>query len=90
MEVIRKMGLADYFLICWDIIRFARSRGIPCLGRGSAANSIVSYCLQITHVDPLAHNLFFERFLNDQRSSLPDFDLDFGTDDREIVLDYNL
>lgn len=88
LEVIHAMHLADYFLICQDIIRFARSRGYPCLGRGSAANSIVSYCLYITHVDPIAHNLFFERFLNEQRTSLPDFDLDFGTEDREKVLDY--
>ncbi|MBN1297559.1 DNA polymerase III subunit alpha, partial [bacterium] len=88
LAVIEKMCLADYFLICWDIIRFARSRNIPCLGRGSAANSIVSYCLYITHVDPITHNLFFERFLNDQRTSLPDFDLDFGTEDRELVLDH--
>ncbi len=88
LTVIRSMQLADYFLICQDIVRFARSRGYPCLGRGSAANSIVSYCLYITHVDPIAHNLFFERFLNDQRTSLPDFDLDFGTEDREKVLDY--
>jgi DNA-directed DNA polymerase III PolC len=88
LTVIRKLDLADYFLICHDIVDYARSRLMPCLGRGSAANSIVSYCLYITHVDPLAHNLFFERFLNDQRTSLPDFDLDFGTEDREEVLDY--
>jgi error-prone DNA polymerase len=88
LAVIRAMNLSDYFLICHDIIRFARSKGFPCLGRGSAANSIVSFCLYITHVDPIAHNLFFERFLNDQRTSLPDFDLDFGTQDREHVLDY--
>ncbi|MBN1878521.1 DNA polymerase III subunit alpha [bacterium] len=88
LGVIQSMQLADYFLICHDIIRFARSRGYPCLGRGSAANSIVSYCLYITHVDPIVHNLFFERFLNEQRTSLPDFDLDFGTEDREKVLDY--
>ncbi len=88
LAVIDKMHLADYFLICWDIVRFARSHRIPCLGRGSAANSIVSFCLHITHVDPIVHNLFFERFLNEQRASLPDFDLDFGTADRERVLDY--
>lgn len=88
LAVIHAMQLSDYFLICHDIIRFARSKGYPCLGRGSAANSIVSFCLYITHVDPIAHNLFFERFLNDQRTSLPDFDLDFGTQDREHILDY--
>jgi DNA-directed DNA polymerase III PolC len=88
LAVIEKLDLADYFLICWDIVRWARERGMPCLGRGSAANSIVSYCLFITHVDPLRHNLFFERFLNDERTTPPDFDIDFGTDDREEVLDY--
>ena len=86
--VIERMDLADYFLLCWDIVRWARLRGMPCLGRGSAANSIVSYCLSITHVDPIRHNLFFERFLNDERTTPPDFDIDFGTDDREEVLDY--
>ncbi len=88
LAVIEKLGLADYFLICHDIVRHARSRDIPCVGRGSAANSIVSYCLFITHVEPIRHNLFFERFLNDQRTSLPDFDLDFGTQDRETILDH--
>jgi DNA polymerase III alpha subunit len=88
LGVIEKLDLADYFLICWDIVRWARERGMPCLGRGSAANSIVSYCLSITHVDPLRHNLFFERFLNEERTTPPDFDIDFGTDDREEVLDY--
>jgi len=88
LDVISRLRLEDYFLVCHDIVRFARERDMPCLGRGSAANSIVSFCLFITHVDPLRHNLFFERFLNLERESMPDFDIDFGTDDREEVLDY--
>ena len=88
LDVIRRLDLTDYFLVCWDLVRFARSHGMPCLGRGSAANSLVSYCLYITHVNPLEHGLFFERFLNLEREGYPDFDIDFGTDDREVVLDY--
>jgi error-prone DNA polymerase len=88
LDVIERLGMASYFLVCWDIMRFARENGMPCLGRGSAANSMVSYCLWITHVNPLEHNLFFERFLNLERGTPPDFDLDFGTEDREEVLDY--
>ncbi|MCK4549433.1 MAG: DNA polymerase III subunit alpha, partial [Candidatus Krumholzibacteria bacterium] len=88
LSVIEDKGLAGYFLICWDIVRFARSRGIRTLGRGSAGNSLVSYALGITHFNPLRHNMFFERFLNPEREHLPDFDLDFGTDDREIILKY--
>ncbi len=88
LSVIEEKGLAGYFLICWDIVRFARSRGIRALGRGSAGNSLVSYSLGITHFNPLRHNMFFERFLNPEREHLPDFDLDFGTDDREVILKY--
>ena len=88
LDVVRAKGLADYFLICWDIVRFARSRGMRSVGRGSAGNSLISYALKITHVNPLRHNLFFERFLNPERTHLPDFDIDFGTDDREEVLRY--
>lgn len=88
LSVIEDKGLAGYFLICWDIVRFARSRGIRTLGRGSAGNSLVSYALGITHFNPLRHNMFFERFLNPEREHLPDFDLDFGTDDRDEVLNY--
>jgi error-prone DNA polymerase len=88
LAVVRAKGLADYFLICWDIVRFARSRGMRSVGRGSAGNSLISYALKITHVNPLRHNLFFERFLNPERTHLPDFDIDFGTDDREEVLRY--
>jgi len=88
LSVVESKGLAGYFLICWDIVRFASSRGLRSLGRGSAGNSILSYALGITHVNPLRHNLFFERFLNPEREKLPDFDIDFGTDDREVVLKY--
>ncbi len=88
LDVIERLGMASYFLVCWDIVRFARSMGMPSLGRGSAANSMVSYCLWITHLNPMKHNLFFERFLNLERSTPPDFDMDFGTDDREKVFDY--
>ena len=86
--MINGKGLADYFLICWDIVRFARGRGMRSVGRGSAGNSIVSYALGITHVNPIRHNMFFERFLNPEREQLPDFDIDFGTEDREEVLKY--
>jgi len=88
LDVIGRLDLAAYFLVCWDLVRFARAHGMACLGRGSAANSLVSYCLYITHVNPLDHNLFFERFLSLEREGFPDFDIDFGTDDREVVLDY--
>jgi DNA polymerase III alpha subunit len=88
LDVIHRLDLTEYFLVCWDLVRFARRHAMPCLGRGSAANSLVSYCLYITHVNPLEHKLFFERFLNLERESFPDFDIDFGTDDREVVLDY--
>ncbi|HEM46521.1 MAG TPA: DNA polymerase III subunit alpha, partial [Alphaproteobacteria bacterium] len=88
LAVVEAKDLADYFLVCWDIVRFARSRGMRSLGRGSAGNSIVSYALEITHVNPLRHDLFFERFLNPEREQLPDIDLDFATDDREEVLAY--
>lgn len=88
LSVVNGKGLADYFLVCWDIVRFARSRGMRSLGRGSAGNSLLSYTLGITHVNPLRHNLFFERFLNPEREQHPDFDIDFATDDREEVLRY--
>ncbi|MCU0640259.1 MAG: PHP domain-containing protein, partial [Candidatus Krumholzibacteria bacterium] len=88
LSVINGKGLADYFLICWDIVRFARGRGMRSVGRGSAGNSIVSYALGITHVNPIRHNMFFERFLNPEREQLPDFDIDFATEDREEVLQY--
>jgi DNA polymerase-3 subunit alpha len=87
--VIRQMGFVSYFLIVWDFIRFARERGIPVgPGRGSGAGSIVAYCLKITNVDPLRYDLLFERFLNPQRISMPDFDIDFCKDGRERVIRY--
>jgi hypothetical protein len=86
--MIRRLGLAGYFLIVWDIVRFARREGVLCQGRGSAANSAVCYCLGITAVDPIGLNLLFERFLSDERQEAPDIDLDFAHRDRELVLQY--
>ncbi len=87
--VIESMGFVSYFLIVWDFIRFARERKIPVgPGRGSAAGSLVAYALGITSVDPLAHDLLFERFLNRERISLPDIDIDFCKDGREEVIRY--
>lgn len=88
LAVIEEKHFAGYFLVVWDIAAEAARRGIPTVGRGSAANSIVSYCLGITHVDPLAHGLFFERFLNPEREDPPDIDLDFPWDQRDEMLDY--
>jgi len=88
LEVIDRLGFAPYFLLVADIARFARRRRIPMVGRGSAANSLVSYALGITDVDPIRYNLFFERFLNPQRNSPPDIDLDFSWRRRDEVLDY--
>ena len=89
MKVIEKMGYVSYFLIVWDFIRFARESGIPVgPGRGSAAGSIVSYCLGITDIDPLRYGLLFERFLNAERVSMPDIDIDFCRDGRERVIEY--
>jgi len=89
LSVIQKMGFAGYFLIVWDFINHARSRGIPVgPGRGSAAGSIVSYCMGITQLDPLAYNLLFERFLNPDRNEMPDMDIDFCGDRREEVIEY--
>ena len=83
------MGFAGYFLIVWDIIKFARSRGIPVgPGRGSAAGSLVAYALRITDLDPLVYSLLFERFLNPERVSLPDIDMDFCMDRRDEVINY--
>src|SRR5690606_26005443 len=81
-------GLANYFLIVWDIVRHARERGIRCQGRGSAANSLVAYLLGITPVDPLAHDLVFERFLSAERALVPDIDIDFDAARREEVIQY--
>ena len=89
MEIIHKMGFAGYFLIVWDFIRFAREQGIPVgPGRGSAAGSLVAYSLRITDIDPLEHGLIFERFLNPERVSMPDIDIDFCEARRGEVIDY--
>jgi len=88
LAVIGRARLDNYFLIVWDIVRFARTQGIRCQGRGSAANSLVAYLLGITPIDPLAHNLVFERFLSDERQIAPDIDIDFQADRREEVIQY--
>ncbi len=88
LQVIRQTGLASYFLLVWDIVRFARERGIQVRGRGSAANSFVAYLLGITGVDPLRHNLLFERFLSAEARVMPDIDLDFCSRRREEVIQY--
>jgi DNA polymerase III alpha subunit len=88
LRLIRKLGLAGYFLIVWDIMRFARREGILCQGRGSAANSAVCYCLAITAVDPIRMELLFERFLSEERQEAPDIDLDFAHRERERVIQY--
>jgi len=88
LDVIERTGLAEFFLICWDIMHFARSRGIPAQGRGSAADSIVAYVLGITRVDPIRHNLLFERFINEGRTAYPDVDIDFSSERREEVIQY--
>ncbi len=89
LNVIKNMGYVDYFLIVWDFINYAKSQGIPVgPGRGSAAGSIVSYCLRITDIDPVKYNLLFERFLNPERVSMPDIDIDFCFERRQEVIDY--
>ena len=89
LDMIEKMGFTDYFLIVSDFVRYARSAGIPVgPGRGSAAGSMVSYCLHITDIDPMKYNLYFERFLNPERVSMPDIDMDFGDTRRGEVVDY--
>ncbi|MCI9169391.1 MAG: DNA polymerase III subunit alpha [Lawsonibacter sp.] len=89
MDMIRRMGFVDYFLIVSDFIAFAKSSGIPVgPGRGSAAGSMVAYCLNITNVDPMEYGLYFERFLNPERVSMPDIDIDFCPRRRQEVIDY--
>lgn len=88
LSVIHQMGFDTYFLIVWDLCRYARQRGIWYNARGSAAGSIVAYCLEITLVDPLEHGLIFERFLNPSRISMPDIDLDFRDDRRVEMMEY--
>jgi len=88
LKVIFDLDFSAYFLITWDIIKYSMSRGYYHVGRGSGANSTVAYCLYITDVDPLALGLYFERFLNAQRSSPPDFDIDYSWDERDDVHEY--
>ena len=89
ISVIKKMGYIDYFLIVWDFIHYAKSHGIPVgPGRGSGAGSIVAYAIEITDIDPIKYDLLFERFLNPERVSMPDFDVDFCYERRGEVLDY--
>ena len=88
LDVIDKTGLAEFFLINWDLMRFAKENGVPGQGRGSAADSIVAYVLGITRVDPIEHNLLFERFLHEEMTSTPDIDIDFSTEHREQVIQY--
>jgi DNA polymerase-3 subunit alpha len=89
LAVIEKMGFAGYFLVVWDFIRYAREKGIAVgPGRGSSAGSLVAYCLGITNVDPIRYNLLFERFLNPERISMPDMDIDFADDRRDEVIKY--
>ena len=89
LDVINRMGYTDYYLIVHDFIRFAKSKGIPVgPGRGSGAASICAYCIGITGIDPMKYNLLFERFLNPERISMPDFDIDFCYERRQEVIDY--
>lgn len=89
IEVITKMGYVDYFLIVWDYINFAKTNDIPVgCGRGSGAGSICAYCMGITNIDPIKYSLLFERFLNPERISMPDFDIDFCIEGRQRVIDY--
>ena len=89
LQTIREMGFADYFLVTWDFVSFAKREGIGVgPGRGSAAGSLVAYCLEITDVDPIRYDLLFERFLNPGRKSMPDIDIDFSVHGRERVMQY--
>ena len=88
LDVIRRLGLAGYFLIVWDIVREANRLGVLAQGRGSAANSAVCYCLGITAIDPIGMELLFERFLSEDRREAPDIDIDFAHNDREEVIQY--
>jgi DNA polymerase-3 subunit alpha len=88
LDIINRLGFNSYFLMTWDIVRYAQHRGFYYVGRGSGANSIVAYCLRITDVDPIELDLYFERFLNPYRTSPPDFDIDFSWLDRDEVIDY--
>jgi DNA polymerase III alpha subunit len=88
LDVIERAGLAEFFLICWDLMRFAKEQRIPAQGRGSATSSIVSYTLGISRVEPIVHNLLFERFINPGRTTYPDVDIDFSSERREEVIQY--
>jgi DNA polymerase-3 subunit alpha/error-prone DNA polymerase len=88
LKVISDLNFTGYFLITWDIIRYSQSKGFMHVGRGSGANSIVSYCLGITDICPIELDLYFERFLNENRKSPPDFDIDWSWRERDIILDY--
>src|SRR5262249_16016625 len=89
IQVVERMGVAGYFLVGWEFIRYAREHGIPVgPGRGSAAGSVVSYALRITDIDPLQYDLLFERFLNPERISMPDIDIDFCMRRRGEVIHY--
>lgn len=89
LDTICRMGFASYFLVVWDFVHYAKVNGIPVgPGRGSAAGSLVSYCLGITDIDPIEHNLLFERFLNPERVSMPDIDIDFCYEKRGKVIEY--
>jgi len=88
LDVINRLGFSEYFLVVWDIVNYAHSHDIPVVGRGSAGNSLVSYCLGISSVDPIAYDLYFERFLNLSRTDCPDIDLDFDWRKRDEVIDY--
>lgn len=89
LSVIKKMEFEPYFLIVWDFVRYAKEKGIMVgPGRGSAAGSLVAYCLNITNIDPITYGLLFERFLNPERISMPDFDIDFCYERREEVIEY--
>lgn len=89
LSIVNKMGYTDYYLIVWDFIKYAKDNGIPVgPGRGSGAGSLAAYCIDITNVDPIKYNLVFERFLNPERVSMPDFDIDFCYERRQEVIDY--
>lgn len=88
LKIIDELNFSAYYLITWDLIRYAESRGFHHIGRGSGANSIVAYCLKISDVDPITLDLYFERFINPYRTSPPDFDIDFSWDERDEVIDY--
>ena len=88
LDIIAGIGLANYFLVVWDIVRFSWEKGIRCQGRGSAANSLVAYLLMIAPIDPIKHRLVFERFLSSERQMTPDIDMDFDAETREDVIQY--